>query len=77
MDQLIEARVRAALAERLDANLWAVGIDVMVKNGKVTLSGAMSDERMIAEAVRRVHAVNGVQSVESRIQHLTFARGFG
>jgi hypothetical protein len=37
----------------------------------------MSDERMIAEAVRRVHAVNGVSGVESRIQHLTFVRGFG
>jgi cytidylate kinase len=77
MDQLIEARVRTVLTERLDTNLRAVGIDIVVENGKVTLSGAMSDERMIAEAVRRVHAVNGVSGVESRIQHLTFVRGFG
>lgn len=74
MDQLIEARVRSALGEHLDAGLLAVGLEVEVKDGKVTLSGAISDERLIADIVRRVHAVDGVTGVASQIQYLAFAR---
>ena len=72
MDQLIDARVRSALGERFDASLSAVGIDLEVKNGKVTLSGAIGDERLIAEIVRRVHAVDGVTEVVSQIRYLKF-----
>ncbi len=72
MDQLIEARVRSALRQRFDNSVNAVGIDIRVKDGEVTLSGAINDERMIADIVRRVHAVEGVTSVESRIQYISF-----
>lgn len=77
MDQLIEARVRAALDAHFDANLNAVGIEVQVKDGMVMLSGAISDQRLIADIVRRVHAVPGVRGVESQIQYLAFARNIG
>lgn len=71
MDRLVEARVRSALRERFDAG---VGIDVAVKDGRATLSGAINDEKVIAGIVRRVHEVDGVKSVESQIKHLSFAR---
>jgi cytidylate kinase len=77
LDQLIEARVRWALNEDTAASFQAVGIDVQVAGGKVTLSGATSDERLIAEIVRRVHAVDGVVAVSSNIQYIAFAPGFG
>ena len=76
-DRLIEARVHSDLGRRFGGNLDAVGIDVKVSNGVVTLSGAMSDERLIADIVRRVHAVEGVRGVESQVQYLAFARGLG
>ncbi len=75
MDHLIETRVRTALDEHFDGSMSAVGIDVQVRSGKATLSGAISDERLIAEIVRRVHAVEGVTHVESNIQFLNFAQG--
>ena len=71
-DQLIEARVRWALGEHLAASLQAVGIDVHVSNGKVTLYGATSDERSIAGMIRRVHDVEGVTGVDSKIQYVAF-----
>ena len=77
MDQLVEARVRSVLRERFDAGPYAVGIDIRVREGKVTLSGAVSDERQIAEIVRRVHAVDGVTGVESQIQHISFVPSMG
>ncbi len=77
MDQLIETRVRTALEEHFDGHIRAVGIDVQVKDGKAVLSGAISDERLIADIVRRVHAVEGVTQVESNIQYLGFAQSQG
>ena len=77
MDQLIEARVRSTLADRFDASLATVGIEVQVKDSKVTLTGAISDERLIAEVVRRVHDIEGVSDVKSEIQYLAFTRNFG
>lgn len=76
-DQLLEARVRSALRQRFDAGLNAVGIEVQVKDRKVTLLGALNDEHVIAEIVRRVHAVEGVTSVECKIQHLSFVGSYG
>ncbi len=72
LDRLVESRVHSALRGYLDTGLYAVGIEVRVSEGKVTLSGATNDERMIPEIVRRVHAVEGVTGVESRIQHISF-----
>lgn len=73
-DRLIEARVRSALRERFDAGLQAMGVEVEVKDSQVGLSGAVSDERIIAELVRAVGAVPGVARVQSRIRYLSFAR---
>ena len=77
MDQLVDARVRTALREYFETGLYAVGIDVRVSAGKVTLSGAINDERLIAEIVRRVHAVEGVTGVESQIQRIAFVANYG
>jgi cytidylate kinase len=77
MDQLIEVRVRSMLDRHFAANLHVVGIDVRVKDKVVVLSGAISDENLIAEVVRKVHGVDGVARVESQIRYLAFTRGIG
>jgi cytidylate kinase len=74
MDQLIMARVTSMLSEHFGASYNVIGIDAQVKNSKVTLSGAISDEHVIADIVRRVRAVDGVSGVESKIQYLAFTR---
>jgi cytidylate kinase len=66
MDALILSRVRSALGQRFNS------IEATVSSGKVTLMGAISDERLIVEAVRLVHSVEGVAAVESKITHLAF-----
>lgn len=73
-DRAAEIRTRAVLREHFDAGLRAMGIDIKVQEGVAILSGAASDERVIADLVRRVGAVDGVRRVESRIQYLSFAR---
>lgn len=73
MDQLILSRVRAALEKRFGGSVAGLGsLDATVADGNVTLLGATTDERMIAQAVRLVHSVEGVKGVESRIAHLAF-----
>ena len=73
MDVLILARVREALEQRFGSGLTTIaGIDVTVTAGKVTLMGGASDERMIVEAIRLAHTVEGVASVESKIAHIAF-----
>jgi cytidylate kinase len=73
MDELILSRVREALEQRFGAGLSTIaGIDVKVSAGKVTLMGGASDDRMIVEALRITHSVEGVLSVESKIAHIAF-----
>jgi hypothetical protein len=43
----------------------------------VVLSGAISDENLIAEIVRKTHGVEGVARIESQIRYLAFTRGPG
>jgi hypothetical protein len=38
----------------------------------VTLTGATTDEKLIVDAVRLLHGVEGVRRVESRITHVAF-----
>src|SRR5262245_36550312 len=72
-DELILSRVRVMLEQRFGASVAGVGsIDATVAAGKVTLTGASSDERMIAEIVRLMHSVDGVVGVESKMIHLSF-----
>jgi cytidylate kinase len=71
-DQLILSRVRSALEKRFGSGMALGGIDATVSAGKVTLTGATSDENLIVEAVRLVHSVEGVVGVESHITHVAF-----
>jgi cytidylate kinase len=72
MDILVAARVRHALIQRFESSGHTIGIEPMVSQGKVTLTGACSDAAIITEVVRAVHAIDGVKSVESKIEHITF-----
>jgi cytidylate kinase len=73
MDELIMSRVRAAIAKSFGTAVGTLGgIDATVSAGKVTLTGATTDERMIVEAVRLMHGVEGVKGVESQIRHVAF-----
>lgn len=74
MDQVIRSKVNAALDKRFGSSSAALGIEAEVKDGRVILSGALSDDRLITETVRLMHAVPGVKGVESRIGHLGFTR---
>jgi len=76
-DQLILSRVHSALDHRFGSSSSALGIDAEVVEGKVVLKGALSDQRMIAETVRLMHGIPGVQAVESRISHIAFVRDDG
>jgi cytidylate kinase len=73
-DQLILSKVHSALDRRFGTSTAALGIDADVAAGRVTLKGALSDQAMIAEAVRLMHAIPGVQGVESRVRHIAFSR---
>jgi hypothetical protein len=66
LDELILSRVRAALEQRF------AGIEARICAGKVTLTGGCSDERMIVEAVRFVHTLEGVTGVTSEVKHISF-----
>ncbi|NJO23070.1 MAG: BON domain-containing protein [Sphingomonadales bacterium] len=73
VDELILSRVRSALDQHFGSGLTAFGeIEATVSSGKVTLTGATSDERAIVEAVRLTHGVEGVTGVESKIAHIAF-----
>lgn len=73
LDALILSRVRATLDQHYGWGMAALGgIDATVSSGKVSLTGASSDERMIVEAVRLIQAVEGVKGVESKIAHIAF-----
>jgi cytidylate kinase len=73
-DRVVTARVHSALRSRFSAAPKAMGVEVKVEEGHVTLTGAVSDERIIAELVRLAGSVEGAERVESRIQYLSFAR---
>jgi cytidylate kinase len=73
-DQLILSRVHSALDHRFGSSSSALGIDAEVIDGKVVLKGALSDQHVIAETVRLMHHIPGVQAVESRIGHISFIR---
>jgi len=72
-DELILSRVRTAIERQLGSGMTTLGgIDAKVSAGKVTLTGATSDERTIVEIVRLVHGIEGVIGVESQIAHIAF-----
>jgi cytidylate kinase len=73
-DQLLLSKVHSALDRRFSSSTSALGIDAEVAAGRVMLKGALSDQNMVADAVRLIHMIPGVQSVECRITHIGFAR---
>lgn len=73
MDELILARVRLAMDRRFGSKSLQYGFDAHVFGGKVILTGATIDDRLIVEAVRLLQKVEGVEGVESRIAHIAFA----
>jgi cytidylate kinase len=72
-DELILARVRLAMDRRFGPKSLQYGFDAHVFGGKVILTGATIDEKLIVEAVRLLQGVEGVERVESRIAHIAFA----
>jgi cytidylate kinase len=76
-DQLILSKVHSALDRRFGSSSSALGIEAEVAAGKVMLRGALSDPHMIAETIRLMHTIPGVQGVESRISHVAFVRDDG
>ena len=66
LDELILSRLHADLEQRF------AGIEAKISAGKVTLIGGCSDQRMIVQAVRYVHTVEGVTGVTSEVKHISF-----
>ena len=77
MDKLVAARVCRSVSGQFTATGQAVGIELTVLDGRVTLVGACSDAKMISDVVRLVHGIDGVRSVESRIEHISFVPSGG
>jgi len=75
-DRLVGARARAALERAYGTGTQYFGFEVDVADGKVILSGAATDAQLIAEAVRLLQGVEGVRSVESRVEHVAFVPHF-
>lgn len=75
-DQLIAARATAALERAYGPQSLHYGFEVEVRDAHVVLSGAATDTNVIADAVRLVRAVEGVRSVESRVEHVGFVPHF-
>lgn len=72
MDELILARIRHAMDERFGPDSLQFGFEAHVSAGKVTLTGATTDEKLIVDAVRLLQGVSGVTGVESKITHVSF-----
>jgi cytidylate kinase len=71
-DELILARVHHAMDQRFGPDSLHFGFEAHVSEGTVTLTGATTDEKLIVDAVRLLHGVEGVRRVESRITHVAF-----
>jgi cytidylate kinase len=72
MDALMLARVHHAMEQRFGPKSDQFGFEAHVSGGKVTLTGATTDEKLIVDAVRLLQGVEGVTSVESKINHVAF-----
>lgn len=64
-DQALAAKVKSALAAEPGINIHR--IDIVAKNGAVTLFGTTESSKMRETAVKIAAAVAGVKSVESKL----------
>jgi cytidylate kinase len=71
-DELILARVHQAMDQRFGPDSLHFGFEAHVSEGTVILTGATTDEKLIVDAVRLLHGIEGVRRVESRITHVAF-----
>jgi osmotically-inducible protein OsmY len=74
MDELILSRVRFALDQGLRSRATLGNIAATVSGGKVALTGATSEKRLMGEAVRLAEGVEGVMAVESQIAQIVQGR---
>ena len=72
MDELILSRVHTAIDRRFGPKSLQYGFEVQVSGGKVTLTGATTDEKLIVDAVRLLLGVEGVTGVESKVTYVAF-----
>ena len=72
LDELILARVRHAIDQRFGPKSLQYGFEAQVSGGKVTLTGATTDEKLIVDAVRLLQGVEGVTGVESKVAYVAF-----
>jgi osmotically-inducible protein OsmY len=68
-DDQIYDTVRRRLAD--DVEVKGAGIEVIVKNGAVTLQGRVHDERAREKAARVTKKVKGVTSVDNKLKLLS------
>lgn len=72
MNQLIQSRIDSALEVRFGESFFQSGLSTHCQNGKVIITGATTDERVIVEAIRLLQGVDGVSSVESKVDYIAF-----
>lgn len=72
-DQIVTARIGAAIEQRYGIEPGKLGVDIAVSGGSVTLTGATGDDKFIVEAIRLVQGVKGVKGVQSRIAHIGYS----
>ncbi len=69
-DAYITARIEAAVLKAKvldDESIPLVGISAHTKNGEVTLSGELSNEKALSAILKRVNSIRGVKKVISNI----------
>lgn len=71
-DKLVLARVREALGA---AGAWGAGLDLKVKNGIVTVSGALVAGEDVEGTIETIKAVEGVRMVENQVHMVPFSYG--
>ena len=72
MDELIVARIQCAMDKRFGPKSLQNGFDVHVSGRQIILSAASTDEHMIVDALRLLHGIEGVKSVECKVAHVAF-----
>jgi cytidylate kinase len=74
-DKLIQARVRIVMDALVAGARAGIGLDIEVKDGRVTLSGIVSQGSDLTGAIDKIRAIDGVAGVENKVVRLE--REFG